>query len=1080
MRKITAVLLIWHVFAFAQKKTEIKEVNKLNFDAGTVSALSFRMVGPALTSGRVADIAVHPTNKDLWYIAAASGGVWITKNHGITFQPIFDGYGSYSIGCVELAPSNPSTVWVGSGENNNQRSVSYGDGVYKSVDGGKSFTNMGLKQSEHIGSIVIHPTNENVLWVAAYGPLWSKGGERGVYKSVDGGKTWKRTLFVSDDTGIAEVVIDPSNPEILHASAHQRRRHEWTYIGGGPESTLYKSTDGGETWREIAAGLPKSDMGRIGLAVSPADPNWVYAIVEGRYDKGGVYLSTNKGESWAKQGGFSTSGNYYQEIFCDPLNKRKVFAMDTYMHHTEDAGVTFKPTGESHKHVDNHVIWIDPSNTDHWLVGCDGGVYETYSHAKEWRFFDNLPITQFYKVTTDNDYPFYNIYGGTQDNNSMGGPSGTINVSGVLNTDWFITNGGDGFESATDWSNPNITYAQAQYGWLVRYDKQSGEKVPIQPMPAKGQPGYRWNWDAPLLVSKHDASTLYFAANKVFKSNNKGDDWTEISPDLTRQMDRNKVPVMGQVWSIDAVMKNASTTVYGNVVALDESPLKKGVLYAGTDDGLIQVSQNEGKDWKKIDAIPGVPAQTRVNMLTASRFNDQVVYAAFNNQRNGDFKPYLFKSADRGTTWTSISSNLPDRGTVYCIKQDFKTPNLLFVGTEFGAYFTTDEGQHWTKLSGLPTIAVYDLEIQERECDLVAATFGRGFYVLDNYSPLRGLTTEVLNKKAHLFDTEDALLYVPADPLGLEGTGFQGHNMWASENPSFGAVFNFYMKDDIQSLKSKRQEKEKALEKDKKEVNYPTMNELRAEIQETQATCIWAISNEAGKEIKRFTTTPAKGISRITWNLRSNPTTTVNGGNNGFLVPAGKYSLEVYLVSNKGIDTLVNQHVFNVKALGNQTLIAKNPEELNAFRKEVAEVSRKVSGVGEIIQEFVTQLGLVETALLNYPNTDVRLLKEVKALSLGLDSCKLIMYGDELLTKHEFESAPSMTGRLGMVEYMLYDNTAGVTNTHRSNLAAVKEEFAGVSSRIKQMLTTFYGIEEQLALVPIPYTKSRGLLWKED
>ncbi|MEY3049292.1 MAG: hypothetical protein RL365_1330, partial [Bacteroidota bacterium] len=733
MKKITALLLLWHAFAFAQKKTEIKEVNKLNFDAGTVSALSFRMVGPALTSGRVADIAVHPNNKDLWYIAAASGGVWITKNHGITFQPIFDGYGSYSIGCVELAPSNPNTVWVGSGENNNQRSVSYGDGVYKSVDGGKSFTNMGLKQSEHIGSIVIHPTNENIIWVAAYGPLWSNGGERGVYKSVDGGKTWKRTLFVSDDTGIAEVVIDPSNPEILYASAHQRRRHEWTYIGGGPESTLYKSTDGGETWREIAAGLPKSDMGRIGLAVSPADPNWVYAIVEGRYDKGGVYLSTNKGESWAKQGGFSTSGNYYQEIFCDPLNKRKVFAMDTYMRHTEDAGVTFKPTGESHKHVDNHVIWIDPSNTDHWLVGCDGGVYETYSHAKEWRFFDNLPITQFYKVTTDNDYPFYNIYGGTQDNNSMGGPSGTTNVSGILNTDWFITNGGDGFESATDWSNPNITYAQAQYGWLVRYDKQSGEKVPIQPMPAKGQPGYRWNWDAPLLVSKHDASTLYFAANKVFKSTNKGDDWTEISPDLTRQLDRNKVPVMGQVWSIDVVMKNASTTVYGNVVALDESPIKKGVLYAGTDDGLIQVSQNEGKDWKKIDAIPGVPAQTRVNMLTASRFNDQVVYAAFNNQRNGDFKPYLFKSSDRGTTWTSISGNLPDRGTVYCIKQDFKIPNLLFVGTEFGAYFTTDEGRHWIKLSGLPTIAVYDLEIQERECDLVAATFGRGFYVLDNY-----------------------------------------------------------------------------------------------------------------------------------------------------------------------------------------------------------------------------------------------------------------------------------------------------------------------------------------------------------
>ncbi len=1080
MKYILILFVLVQANLFAQKKTSPKESSTLPFDQSTVSSLSFRMVGPALTSGRVADIAVHPTNKDLWYIAAASGGVWLTKNHGITFQPIFDDYGSYSIGCVELSPSNPNTVWVGTGENNNQRSISYGDGVYKSVDGGKSFKNMGLKQSEHIGSIVIHPTNEQVLWVAAYGPLWSKGGERGVYKSVDGGKTWKRTLFISDDTGVAEVVIDPSNPDILYASAHQRRRHEWTYIGGGPESTLYKSTDGGETWREIAAGLPKSDMGRVGLAVSPADPNWVYAIVEGRYDKGGVYLSTNKGESWNKQGGFSTSGNYYQEIFCDPLNKRKVFAMDTYMHHTEDAGVTFKTTGESHKHVDNHVIWIDPSNTDHWLVGCDGGIYETYSHAKEWRFFDNLPITQFYKVATDNDYPFYNIYGGTQDNNSMGGPSGTMNVSGILNTDWFITNGGDGFESATDWSNPNITYAQAQYGWLVRYDKQSGEKVPIQPMPAKGQPGYRWNWDAPLLVSKHDASTLYFAANKVFRSTNKGDDWTEISPDLTRQLDRNKLPVMGQVWTIDAVMKNASTTVYGNVVALDESPLKKGVLFAGTDDGLIQVSQNEGKDWKKIDAIPGVPAQTRVNMLTASRFNDQVVYAAFNNQRNGDFKPYLFKSSDCGTTWTSISSNLPDRGTVYCIKQDFKTPNLLFVGTEFGAYFTTDEGQHWTKLSGLPTIAVYDLDIQERECDLVAATFGRGFYVLDNYSPLRGLTSEVLNKKAHLFETEDALLYVPADPLGLEGTGFQGHNMWASENPSFGAVFNLYLKEGVSSLKSKRQEKEKALEKDKKEVTYPSMDELRAEVQETKATCIWAISNEAGKEIKRFTTTPSKGISRVTWNLRSNPSTSVNGGNNGFLVPAGNYVLEVYLVSNQGIDTLVKQHSFKVKALNNQTLVSKNPEELNAFRKEVAEVNRKVSGVGEIIEELTTQLGLVETALLNYPNTDISMLRKVKSLRLGIDSCKLIMYGDELLTKHEFESAPSMTGRLGMVEYMLYDNTAGVTNTHRANLETVKAEYSVVSAQIKRLLSVFYLLEENLAQVPIPYTKSRGLAWKED
>ncbi|HBW85273.1 MAG TPA: glycosyl hydrolase, partial [Crocinitomicaceae bacterium] len=489
-------------------------------------------MGPALTSGRVADIAVHPKNKDKWFVAAASGGLWYTTNHGITFSPIFDNYGSYSIACVELAPSNPNTVWVGTGENNNQRSVAYGDGVYKSLDGGKSFVNMGLKTSEHIGNIIIHPTDENTVWVAAYGPLWSSGGERGVYKTTDGGKTWERTLFVSEETGIAEIAIDPENPMVLYASAHQRRRHEWTYIGGGPESTLYKSTDGGKTWREISAGLPKQDMGRVGIAVAPSDPNFVYAIVEARYGKAGVYLSTNKGESWSMQGDFNTSGNYYQEIMIDPLNKKKVFAMDTYLHHSEDAGKTFVMTGESNKHVDNHAIWIDPDNTDHWIVGCDGGVYETYTHAKEWKYYSNLPIIQFYKVTTDNATPFYNIYGGTQDNNSMGGPAATTNVAGILNSDWYITNGGDGFESACDWSNPSIAYAQAQYGWLVRYDKVSGEKVPIQPMPGKGEDPYRWNWDAPLIVSSHDPSVLYFAANKLFKSNNRGDDWSTISPDL--------------------------------------------------------------------------------------------------------------------------------------------------------------------------------------------------------------------------------------------------------------------------------------------------------------------------------------------------------------------------------------------------------------------------------------------------------------------------------------------------------------------------------------------------------------------
>ena len=1062
--------------ANAQKKNDKKEIEKLPYDAASISNLSFRMVGPALTSGRIADIAVHPKNKDKWYIAAASGGVWYTDNHGITFSPIFDNYGSYSIACIELAPSNPNTIWVGSGENNNQRSVAYGDGVYKSLDGGQSFVNMGLKNSEHIGNIIVHPTDENTVWVAAYGPLWSSGGERGVYKTIDGGKTWERTLFISNETGIAEIAIDPENPSILYASAHQRRRHEWTYVGGGPESTLYKSTDGGKTWREISSGLPKNDMGRVGIAVAPSDPNYIYAIVEARYGKSGVYLSTNKGESWSKQGDYSTSGNYYQEIMIDPLNKAKVFAMDTYLHHSEDSGKSFNNTGESHKHVDNHAIWIDPDNTNHWIVGCDGGIYETYTHAREWKYYSNLPIIQFYKVATDNAKPFYNIYGGTQDNNSMGGPAATTNVAGILNSDWYITNGGDGFESACDWSNPSIAYAQAQYGWLVRYDKNSGEKVPIQPMPGKGEEAYRWNWDAPLLVSHHDPTVLYFAANKLFKSNNRGDDWSTISPDLTRQIDRNKLKVMGQVWTIDAVMKNASTTIYGNVVALDESPKKKGLLYVGTDDGLIQITENDGNTWTKIDRINGVPSETRVNMLTASNFDENVVFAAFNSQRSGDFKPYLFKSLDKGKTWESISSNLPERGNVYCIKQDHVDPNLLFVGTEFGAFFSTDGGKNWTKFSGLPTIAVYDLDIQKRENDLVAATFGRGFYVLDNYTPLRELKKENLDKNSHLFKIKDALLYVPMDPLGLEGTGFQGHNLWASKNPSYGATFNLYLNESWKSLKDKRQEKEKALEKEKKDVFYPTFEELLKEEHEANPVLIWSIFDQTGKEIKRYSSTPKKGINSFTWNLRTQSTNPIGSGGNGLLITPGTYNLSVFYVDPNAekVEVLTNKSPFNVQGLNNQTLLANNQDELFKFREEVRELNRRIGILNGQMSEAKEKLSLLNKTISEATNIPVELSGNLHKLKVEINLLNKLVNGDNIRAQHEFETTPSLNSRFGMLEYQLYENTTGVTKTHRANKEIVEDELTNANNQLVQIKLKLDDLILKLKNAGVPFIKNSG------
>lgn len=1092
MKKIILITLIiaTAMTSFGQKKDKNTSETAKSALSGQTGALKFRLVGPALTSGRIADIAVHPTNHDMWYVAAASGGVWKTTNHGTTFSPIFDGYGSYSIGCVKLAPNNPNTVWVGTGENNNQRSVSYGDGVYKSLDGGKTFTNMGLKDSEHIGGIVIHQKNENIIWVAAYGPVWSSGGERGVYKSVDGGKTWNRTLFVSDNTGIAEIKADPNNPDILYASAHQRRRREWTYIGGGPESTIYKSTDGGETWREIATGLPSKMMGRIGLAVSPADENYVYAIVEARDDKGGFFRSINKGESWSKMSGYNTSGNYYQEIICDPYNKDKVFSMNTWLHHTEDGGKKFVATGEEKKHVDNHCIWIDPNNTDHWIVGCDGGIYETYNHAEEWKYYSNLPLIQFYKVATDNDAPFYNIYGGTQDNNSMGGPSATINNAGILNSDWYITNGGDGFESAIDPLNPNITYAQAQYGWLVRYDRASGEKTPIQPMPKKGEKAYRWNWDAPLLISPHDNKTLYFAANRVFKSINRGDDWQTISPDLTREIDRNELEVMGQVWSMDAVMKNASTTIYGNIVAMDESPKKQGLLYAGTDDGLIQISENGGDSWTKYNSFVGVPPNTRVNQIHASPTDENMVYAIFNNHRAGDFKPYVLKSNNKGKTWTSITNDLPERGSAFTIRQDYVDPNLLFVGTEFGCYFSNDGGKMWNKLGGLPTIAIYDLDIQQRENDLVVASFGRGFYVLDNYSPLRSLNTEVLDKKAHLFPIKEALLYVPSAPLGLRGTGSQGADLWNAENPDFGATFTLYLKEGDKTLKEIRQEEDKKKEEKKLAAYYPTIDEIRAENIDKKGQLIWIIRNDKGEEIRRILTSPSKGMSRISWNLRKESTSPINlnkrtpgryeSADEGFLVTPGTYSVEVNHLKNGEATLLIEKTNFIVKGLDNQTLIAENSLELDAFRAELAEYSRMVSGTNRLLGETSEKLKYLSHAIQNYPKADLSLMREVKEIEALLRECSITLYGDGVVSALEQETLPSLNGRLGITEYQLSSNTTGVTKTQKENLALVKEEYAPMREKLNSAMTRVKTLKEKLSLIPIPFTKDGDIDWKED
>jgi photosystem II stability/assembly factor-like uncharacterized protein len=557
----------------AQKKQQaaIKDTIK----SGDFSGLKFRSIGPAYCSGRIADFAVNPKNNAEYFVAVASGNIWKTTNAGTTWEPVFDNYGSYSIGCLAMDPENSSVVWAGTGENNHQRALGYGDGVYKTIDGGKSWKNMGLKESRQIGMIAIDPRNTNVVYVAAEGSVWGPGGERGLYKTTDGGKTWNKVLDISENTGVNNVILDPRNPDVLYATSEQRRRHVFTKIGGGPESAIYKSTDAGATWEKLTSGLPGGDVGGIGIAISPVNPDYIYAIIEAAGETGGFFRSTNRGASWNKMSDHTAQGQYYNEIFCDPKDVDKVYSVETFSHFTEDGGKTWKRMSLKYRHVDDHALWIDPANTNHFLIGGDGGIYETWDGGQDFHFKNNLPVTQFYRVNVDNSEPFYFVYGGTQDNNSMGGPSRNTSSYGVVNDEWFVTNGGDGFWTAVDPTDPNIVYAEAQYGNMVRYDRKSGEAIDIRPEPRKGEDSYKWYWDTPLFISRHSHTRLYTAANKVFRSDDRGNTWQVISEDLTTGTDRNTWPVMGKYWSIDAVAKDVSTSLYGLIVSLEESPVKK-------------------------------------------------------------------------------------------------------------------------------------------------------------------------------------------------------------------------------------------------------------------------------------------------------------------------------------------------------------------------------------------------------------------------------------------------------------------------------------------------------------------------
>jgi len=1075
-----------------EKKEEPKEEKKGGMNADTFSGLKFRLIGPGASSGRVMSLAVNPKNKVEYYVGVASGGVWKTVNDGTTWTPVFDGEGSYSIGWVAVDPNDASVVWVGTGESNSQRSVSYGDGIYRSVDGGKSWENLGLKKSEHIGRVVIDPRDSKVVYVAAEGPLWGPGGDRGLYKTTDGGKNWKAVLTISENTGVVDVVIDPSNPDIVYAAAYQRRRHVYTLIDGGPESAIYKSTDAGATWNKLKSGLPSVDMGRIGLAVSPADPNVVYASIEAADAKGGIFRSNDKGATWERRNEFDQGAMYYGRVAPDPKNVDRIFVMNVSLRESLDGGKTLHKVNEVNHHGDNHTLWIDPEDTKHWLLGSDGGMYATFDDAKSWEFKANLPTMQFYDVAVDNATPFYNVCGGTQDYFSWCGPSRTRDLNGIVNSDWFVTTGGDGFHSQVDPVDANTIYAESQYGVLVRYDKPTGQELVLQPLEGKGEPPLRWNWDSPIIISPHAHTRLYFAANKLFRSDDRGDTWKAISGDLTRQIDRNKLPVMGKVWGPDAVAKNQSTSFYGNIVALSESPKKEGLIYVGTDDGLIQVTGDGGTSWTKYEKFAGVPDMTYVSRLAASHHDVNTVYAAFENHKNEDFKPYLLKSTDTGKTWTSIAGDLPESGPVLAFAEDTVNPSLLFAGTELGAFFTIDGGQHWVRLKGgLPTIAVRDMVIQAREGDLVIATFGRGFYVLDDITPLRQMKAGSTEQAAAVFPVKDALLYVERHPLGGPKKGFQGDAFYSAENPPYGAVFTAYMKDKIKTKKEKRQEAEKDAAKKNQTLPYPTNDELRAEAQEAKPEVYFVVYDESGAPIRRVDGGVDAGFQRVAWDLRY-PAAQVkeksgdgeedfpDAADQGPLVVSGSYSVRMFDKVDGAVTELGGPQSFKVVTVGATGMSAADRTAQGEFLRKVTRLYRAVSGALHTSEEVQARLKEIREALRETPAVEKQLGSVADGIEQRDREILRALRGDVEIARRSEPVASSINERVNSVLEGERFSLAKPTQSHVDSYNIAAAEFGEQLAKLHTLVEVDLAkLEKDMEAAGAPWTPGRVPEWTE-
>ncbi|MBK8059449.1 MAG: glycosyl hydrolase [Gemmatimonadetes bacterium] len=1024
-----------------------------------VSGLPLRSIGPALMGGRIADVAVHPRDRHTWYVAAGSGGVWKTTNAGVTFTPIFDAQPSYSIGAVAIDPAHPEIVWVGTGENVSGRHVGWGDGVYKSRDAGHTWQRMGLTQSQHIGKILIDPRDGNTVLVAAEGPLWSAGGERGAYRTTDGGATWTAVLSIDEHTGVTDLEFDPSNPDVVYAASYQRRRHVWGLLAGGAGSGIHKSTDNGRTWRRVSAGLPAGDKGKIGLAVTEADPRLVYATIEANAEERGFYRSRDRGESWEKRNSYISGGtgpHYYQEIEASPVNADLVYQMDVFLQVTRDGGATFTNLESGHdKHSDNHAMWIDPADGRHMLVGTDAGLYETFDEGKRFRHFPNIPASQFYKVALSDRAPFYDVLGGAQDMGTYIGPSRTMNQDGIRNQDWYVPLGADGYGVAFEPGDPDIAYMMEQEGFLFRRDRRNEELVTIQPRGRAGDPPERWNWDSPIMVSPHQPSRVYFGSQRIWRSDDRGDRWTAISPDLTLGQERYAQRFYGRTWSVDALHDNAAMSKYATTTSISESSVAAGTLVVGTDDGLVQVTSDGGATWTRAAALPGLPALSYVNDVETSVHDARTIFVAADNHKMGDFAPYLFTSSDLGRSWRSIAGDLPRGTIVWAVQQDHVRPELLFAGTEFGVYWTPNGGTNWHKLTGgMPTTAVRDIKLHRRDNDLVAATFGRGFYVLDDYTPLRAVAAGARADGGALLPVRDAWWFVPYQVAQAAGRPELGSDDFTAENTPFGALLTVYLTELPTTARESRRAAEQAQRARGIDSPFPGYDRLRAEALESGPTVLVVVSDATGRRVRTLEVPARAGLHRIAWDLRGPSPEPVRlerpafqppwvGEPTGPLVAPGRYSAQLVLVSASGVRELGAAQGFEVKSVpnvrGNVDLVAAA-----AFQERVAELARRLAITESEIGQLHGELRRVRATLIATPRAAPALHAQLDSIMASLAGFERRLSGDPARARLNQSNERSISERVWTAT-STFGTRLPATATQREQAELAEGELAAVA-----------------------------------